>query len=121
MLLHALVDAAENYARLRQERDRLKGQVVELENTTATLRSKGKRAVTDRDRWEEVARQRECELAELRAVAGNDDKFKRAKAFIGRALHPDSNKSAGEIEAAARTVFFKEIWPEIANIDRVVS
>jgi hypothetical protein len=121
VLLRALVDAGENRAMLRQERDRLKGQLVELENTIATLRSKGKRAVSDRDRWEEVARRRECELAELRVFAGNHDKFKRVKAFISRALHPDSNKNAGEIELTARSVLFKEIWPEIVNIDRSAS
>jgi predicted nucleic acid-binding Zn-ribbon protein len=75
VLLHAIADAAENWAKLRQERDRLKGQLVELENTIATLRSKGRRAVADRDKWEELARQRECELAELRSFASNHDKI----------------------------------------------
>jgi chromosome segregation ATPase len=121
VLLHALADAAENWAKLRQERDRLKAQLVELEDTIATLRSKGKRAVADRDKWEELARQRECELAELRSFAGNHDKFKRVKAFISKALHPDSNRNAGEIEAAARTLLFKEIWPEMMKIDRRAS
>jgi chromosome segregation ATPase len=121
VLLHALADAAENWAKLRQERDRFKGQLVELENTIATLRSKGRRAVADRDKWEEVARRHECELAELRAFAGDHDRFKRVKAFISKTLHPDTNRNAGEIETIARTLLFKEIWPEIVNIDRGTS
>jgi hypothetical protein len=118
VLLKALGDAAENYAKLRQERDRLKGQLAELENTIATLRLKGKRVVADRDKWEEVARHREGEIAQLRNRGGNDDKFRRMKAIISRRLHPDGDKGLGEIERIARTVIFKEIWPEIVKIDR---
>jgi hypothetical protein len=103
-------------AELVRERDVLLHALAD-----ATLRSKGKRAVADRDKWEELARQRECELAELRSFASNDDKFKRVKAFISKVLHPDSNRNAGEIEAAARTLLFKEIWPEIMKIDRGAS
>jgi chromosome segregation ATPase len=118
VLLKALGDAAENCAKLRQERDRLKAQLAELENTVATLRSKGKRAVADRDKWEEVARRGESEIAQLRNRGSDYNKFKQVKIVISRRLHPDYDKGIGEIERIARTVIFKEIWPEIAKIDR---
>jgi len=118
VLLKALGDAAENYAKLRQERDRLKAQLAQLENTIATLRSKGKRVVADRDKWEEMTRQRENEIAQLRHRGADHNKFRQVKAIISRRLHPDNDKGTGEIERIARTVIFKEIWPGIVKIDR---
>jgi chromosome segregation ATPase len=118
VLLKALGDAGENCAKLRKERDRLKVQLVELEDTVATLRSKGKRVVADRDRLEEVARQRESEIAQLRDLTGDRDKFRQVKALLGKKLHPDNDQAGGEIEKIARAVIFKEIWPEIVKIDR---
>jgi hypothetical protein len=118
VLLKALGDAAENYAKLRHERDRLKAQLLESENTIATLRSKGKRVVADRDKWEEMTRQRENEIAQLSHRGSDHNKFRQVKAIISRRLHPDNDKGTGEIERIARTVIFKEIWPEIVKIDR---
>jgi chromosome segregation ATPase len=118
VLLKAFGDAAENSAKLQRERDRLKAQLAESENTIATLRSKGKRVVADRDKWEEVARRWESEIAQLRILADNSVKFRQVKAVLSRRLHPDNDQGAGEIEKIARTVFFKEIWPEIVKIDR---
>ncbi len=120
VLLHYLGDAAENCDMLRRERDRLKSQLAELENTIATLRSKGKILVRDRDRWEMAARQRESEITELRSAgpSANHDKFKLAKAVISKTLHPDNAGSVGEIARLARAEIFKEIWPEIVKIDR---
>jgi chromosome segregation ATPase len=118
VLLKALGDASENCAKLQKERDRLKAQLVELEDTVVTLRSKGKRAVADRDRLEEVARQLESEIAQLRSLTGDRDKFRQVKALIGKRLHPDNDQSGGEIEKIARAVIFREIWPEIVKIDR---
>ncbi len=120
VLLHCLGDAAENCAKLRRERDRLKSQLAELENTITTLRSKGKRLVADRDRWEAAARQRQNEIAGMRSagLSANRDKFRLAKAVISRTLHPDNAGIGGEIARTARAEIFKEIWPEIVKIDR---
>jgi hypothetical protein len=118
VLLKALGDAAENSTKLRRERDRLRAQLVEAESTIATLRSKGKRVVADRDRWEEAARNRAGEIAQLSNLAGNCDKFRQVKAVLSRRLHPDNDRRVGDIEKIARTVIFKEIWPEIVRIDR---
>lgn len=120
VLLHSLRDAAENSAKLQRERDRLKSQLAELENTIATLRSKGKLLVVDRDKWEAAARQRESEISELRSssLALSRDKFRLAKAVISRTLHPDNAQSGGDLTRTARTEIFKEIWPEIVKIDR---
>ncbi len=120
VLLHSLGDATENCAKLRRERDRLKSQLAELENTVATLRSKGKLAVADRDKWEAAARQRESEIAELRSAGFslNRDKFRLAKALISRTLHPDNAQSGGDVTRMIRAEIFKEIWPEIVKIDR---
>jgi len=118
VLLKALADAAEDWARLRQERDRLKGQLLQAENTIATLRAKGKQAVADRDRWEALARQRASQLVELREGTGCNNKFRQVKAFIGKKLHPDGGRAAGHVEQIARLLLFKEIWPEIVRIDR---
>ena len=58
------------------------------------------------------------EPAELRERAGPNDEFRQVKALLGRALHPDSGRGAGEVEKIARMLLFKEIWPEIMRIDR---
>ncbi|MGA8756534.1 MAG: hypothetical protein WB611_09400 [Stellaceae bacterium] len=120
VLLHCLGDAAENCDKLRRERDRLRTQLAELENTIATLRSKGKILVRDRDKWEMAARQRESEITELRSAgpSANHDKFKLAKAVISKTLHPDNAGGGGAIARLARAEIFKEIWPEIVKIDR---
>jgi PPC89-like protein with centrosome localization domain len=120
VLLRCLGDAADNCAKLRRERDRLKSQLAESENTIATFRSKGKLVVADRDRWEAAARQLESEIAELRSAdpSSNRDKFKLAKAVISRTLHPDNAARGGDAMRRARTEIFKEIWPEIVKIDR---
>jgi hypothetical protein len=67
---------------------------------------------------EEVARQRESEIAQLRDLTGDRDKFRQVKALLGKKLHPDNDQAGGEIEKIARAVIFKEIWPEIVKIDR---
>jgi hypothetical protein len=118
VLLKALGDAAETSTRLQKERDRLKARLVEAENTIATLRSKGKKVVADRDRWEEAARSRAGEIAQPSDLAGNRDKFRQVKAVLSKRLHPDNDRGVGDIEKIARTVIFKEIWPEIVRIDR---
>jgi len=118
VLLKALADASEHCARLRKERDRLKAQLAELEETVATLRSKGIRVVEDRDRVTEVARHSEGEIARLANSTGDRDKFRQVKALIGKRLHPDNDQTGGQIEKIARAVIFKEIWPEIVKIDR---
>jgi hypothetical protein len=100
--LKALADAAEDWARLRQERDRLKGQLLEAENTIATLRSKGKQVVADRNRWEALARGRANELAGLQEPAGPSEKFRQVKALLGKKLHSDCARTAGEAEKMAR-------------------
>jgi len=102
VLLKAFGDAAENSAKLQRERDRLKAQLSESENTIATLRSKGKRVVADRDKWEEVARRRESEIARLRILADNSAKFRQVKAVLSRRLHPDNDQGAGEKNSAHR-------------------
>jgi hypothetical protein len=118
VLLQALGDAGVHCTKLRKERDRLKAQLVELEDTITALRSKGKRVVADRDRLEGLVSRREHEIAQLRSCSGDRDKFWQLKSLIGKKLHPDNDQTGGEIEKIARAVIFKEIWPEIVKIDR---
>jgi hypothetical protein len=47
-------------------------------------------------------------------------RFRQVKALLGKKLHPDCARTAGEVEKMARTLIFKEIWPEIVRIDRGV-
>jgi hypothetical protein len=57
----------------------------------------------------------------LRAVGeaetGIDDRFRRAKVAISKALHPN-NFAHDKIAALTRGEIFKELWPEIERIER---
>jgi hypothetical protein len=88
------------------------------EKIIGDLRAKGKRAVAERDGWEQKAKSYQIENGRLK-VGGNDTaRFQRAKAAIIKCLHRDAHTNASRIEVQLREEIFKELWPEIEKIDK---
>jgi regulator of replication initiation timing len=48
----------------------------------------------------------------------SEDRFRRAKVAISKALHPN-NFAHDEQDQAIRTEIFKQLWPEIERIEKL--
>lgn len=98
----------EQQKHLELDREAVVAQIKEQQGATAEL-------TMDRDKWKNLALQKQSQLEK---ISRSDDKFRRAKNVIAKGLHPNKLTGAGEIDKRAREVIFKEIWPEIEQIEK---
>lgn len=80
-------------------------------------------AQRDAERWKRAADFLQLHLSALRLGPTGpstkpEERYRRIKAILSKALHPDNLRGINGDELEMRQRLFKELWPQIERIDR---